>query len=349
MEFFDNHTLYVKCKIATASQLKSSFDLFIKDASSKLGRPIPCNVTINLVENREGKSFGFAFVFVSNPEVYNILLGLNPDGTERISMIDDPSWVAPQVSFESSKTSSWADISEEEDSMIAPKISTKLGPVATLPLVKLTEEQRHTTLSDNMIYKIDTNKDTIELEVSRASVPKLGIAIIPNALKCKDVPEWITIADLKDSFLPFASDSKSLHDVMFRKQSTTEAYPIVVFNKDDAYIIFNPETKDAQFCLHMLKKLTIKRDKESATLIFFNASGNDRDITDKVRILPHQDKVRILPHQDNARKSPHHSTSPRNTKNVVREKSVKSSSPKKEVTKFVTKTSNNFSMLPEDD
>jgi hypothetical protein len=61
----------------------------------------------------------------------------------------------------------------------------------------------------------------------------------------------------------------------------TETYPIVNINKErTAFIIFDPETNDARFALHMMKKVEFTNPD---TLIFFSHSfRSDRDAVSAV-------------------------------------------------------------------
>ena len=65
-----------------------------KDSSIK-----DCDFFINVVENKEGEKFGLSYFWIKNKIVYNILLGKNIDGSDRIERIDDPDWKEPERDY----------------------------------------------------------------------------------------------------------------------------------------------------------------------------------------------------------------------------------------------------------
>ena len=124
----DTHTLYVKCNNATPIQIAECFTKAIEEHQKVHRVNLACPFRVNFVEDKDGKPFGFAFVFVRNPAVYHMLLGKNPDGSDRIEYHDDPSWTDPEKGDNVNDAGwstisapiyipgmSWADATEEED------------------------------------------------------------------------------------------------------------------------------------------------------------------------------------------------------------------------------------------
>ena len=107
---YDNHTLFIKCDCASVKQIRQAFHEALTTYQTKTQSDLNCRFRVNLVENREGKSFGIAFVFVTNPAVYHMLLGKNPDGSDRIEYRDDPSWSAPAAG-DIANDAGWSTIS----------------------------------------------------------------------------------------------------------------------------------------------------------------------------------------------------------------------------------------------
>lgn len=177
LSFFDNHTLYVRFDVATEGQILECFKVACANYKRNHDPNLKVDIKVNLVQDHQGKHFGFAFVFITNSSVYHMLLGKNPDGTDRIQYIDDPTWVPPaegpkeEVTNEVEddcqwssngngwaslgtidKGKSWADIIEEEEeeekkkekirqAYICPKIKIELEPLMVLPPIKLTPQQ----------------------------------------------------------------------------------------------------------------------------------------------------------------------------------------------------------------
>lgn len=315
--YYDSHTLFIKCECASAEQIRQAFSEALTTYQSTSKTTIDCRFRVNRVENRLGESFGISFVFVTNPAVYYMLLSKNPDGSDRIEYRDDPSW-SPPSDGDTVNDAGWSTILppiytrnmdwseiidkevEYENSLqkekarhTRPKIPFPLEPLMTLPPYQLTPEQieakRAKIISDNegkpgfdpALVVIPT---TAHFNVDRAMVTSVDSKFMPNILKCKDVPDWVTKDDLKVQFSPYASDSKTPRERYIKGRRVEETYPFVNINSDRvAFVIFDPSTRDAQFALHMMKKTTIRGESTNgspvtATLIFGHSYRTDRDI-----------------------------------------------------------------------
>jgi len=314
---YDNRTLFVKCDCASVDQIRKSFNEALTTYQTANNIDLKCRFRVNLVETREGVTFGIAFVFVTNPSVYHMLLGKNPDGSDRVEYRDDPSWTPPvkgEIVNDSGWSSislpvftpgmSWADmddleseyerkINAEKKKNTCPKIPVPLEPLMVLPPYQLTEQQiaekRAKIIEDNngkpgFDPKLIDIPSLAHLSVYRAMACPVDYKFMPNILKCKGVPEWITKDDLKMQFSPYATDSTSIKERTVKGRRVDETYPFVNINEDRvAFIIFDPSTNDALFALHMTKKLVItKRDGNgalhTATLMFGHSYRTDRDI-----------------------------------------------------------------------
>jgi hypothetical protein len=322
LNFYDNHTLYIKCESASSEQIRQSFSEALIKYQNITKTTLDCKFKVNLVENREGISYGFAYVFVSDPAVYHMILGKNPDGSDRIEYRDDPSWIA-SVDEDSVNDGgwsvisgsilnftmdiNWSDMVEEEEfehrkkRHTRPKILVVLDPLMTLPPYRLTDNQilskRCKIAADN---KYNQNFDGVPVEISemaylsvnRAMVSSLDPKFMHNILKCKDIPVYITKDDLKVQFSPFASDSKTFQERFIKGRRISETYPFVNISVDNvAFIIFDPRTHDAQFALHMMKKTIIRKKLDNdtmkqVTLIFGHSYRTDRDITTDLNQKP---------------------------------------------------------------
>jgi len=244
-------------------------------------------------------------------------LGKNPDGSDRVEYHDDPSWEPPTDGNMANNSSwltispptyspdaSWADVAFMEDEydrrveteqrrLTRPKIPVILDPLMELPPYTLTPEQveakRNKIIDDNEGKK-DFEPSMIEipklayLSIDRAMVTKVDSKFMPNILKCRSVPSWITKDIIKVQFSPYAKDVTTLHGRYIKGRHTEETYPFVNINDERvAFVIFDPSTNDAQFALHMMKKTVIKKKLADgtfnvATLIFNHSFRTDRDL-----------------------------------------------------------------------
>lgn len=318
---YDKRTLFIKCDCASVEQIRQSFNEALRIYQSANKVNLNCRFRVNLVENREGKSLGIAFVFVTNPAVYYMLLGKNSDGSDRIEYRDDPSWTppdegtsvndagwstisAPVYTTETFKNMSWTDLIDEEEEYerkvkaeknkyTRPKIPFPLEPLMILPPYSLTPEQiaekRDKIIADNEgKYGFDVSiveiPDHAHLVVDRAMATPVDAKYMPNILKCKNIPDWVTKEDLKIQFAPYASDSETHQERFIKGRRVEETYPFVNINDDRVgFIIFDASTNDALFALHMMKKTCIRKTMpdnsvHSTTLIFGHSFRTDRDL-----------------------------------------------------------------------
>lgn len=308
---FDTKTLYCATTFADEGQIRPIINSVIEQYQKKVGRTIVCQHRINVVRNKEGNKIGVAFVFLTNPEIYFALINRNPDGTPRVSYVDDPTWCAPAGGNEQGWASinslaepallgDWGDYMDEEDaynkkvkeiaqSYICPKIAVPLQPLVTPPKYTLTPEQieikRSKIIEDNIGNpSFDQRKivipPTANVPFARAMVTPVDEKFMPNVLKASNVPASITEADLKILFTPYATDSVTPHIIIEHGIQKQITYPRVNISSGNAFIVFDPHTHDAQFALHMRKRTEIMtHDKNRVTLFFGHAYRTERDMS----------------------------------------------------------------------
>lgn len=287
---YDNHTLYVNSGVATKAQLTTAFHRALKDVSKTLNRPVTTAFKVNVVIVH-GNYVGYSYVRVQNPEVYNMLIGKNPDGTERVEYIDDPNWQPPakasviedEIDFETfmsapTNNKSWAELMDEEEEMKPAKIRQLLPPLMKLPSYQYDQEQiKHVTkLLEEQHHGLSETKVTVpthgHFEVSRAYVSPVDDRFAPNILCSRNIPAWITENDLKVAFSPYASDITTKHRRKVNGRFISEAYPYVTINNGRvAFVTFDPVGHDAQFALLMTRKLELtSHDRQTSVQLVFN-------------------------------------------------------------------------------
>lgn len=193
------------------------------------------------------------------------------------------------------------EVEGEKNRHLPPKITVHLEPLMSLPPFELTPEQREHKRAEIISSnegKPGFDPNLIEIpkfahfDIDRAMVTAVDENLMPNILKCKNVPDWISKEDLKAQFTPYASDSKTLHDRIIRGRHVGETYPFVNINEERvAFIIYDPSTHDAQFALHMMKKTPITKKGSdgtayNATLIFKHSYCTDRDLMSIINQQP---------------------------------------------------------------
>ena len=275
-DIYDDHTLYVRCGNATSKQVEDAFHQALKMQPN-----YKTDIIVQIVENRDCLPLGYAFVYISNPEVYYMFLGKNPDGSDRIKYVDCVSNTKKENCEKEIVSKDWADIAEPIS--IAEKSWSEYGVYHDKESSsKCTKAQKIKVTDDPLLQLpvIHFDNQKIVMSVDRAKANNIDEQRhMPNILKCKNLPNWVTKSMLKEKFSPFASKNKK-----------SEAnYPIV--NIDDsrngrnAFITFDPKTHDAYFALHMTKKTTFVHEyflagvskTEKVVLMFGHSFRTDRD------------------------------------------------------------------------
>ena len=226
----------------------------IKETISKLPELSDINyeLYINCVCNKDYLKLGYSYIWVSNIEIFNVLLGFNRDGTERIEIIEDENWIKPEIE-EPPKGSDWNIIADYNSKITPPTITNYLGPLLNFPPIILTdEEQRH--------YK-NYNQD-IELSFSKARIYE--DSQYKNSIFSNKVPDWVTNEMLKKFFSKFEKDINT-----HIKNNNKFTYPIINRKDNNVNIIFSKMNKNtASFVINLVKKTEFK-NKDKRCLLFF--------------------------------------------------------------------------------
>jgi len=274
---YDTHTLYVNSGVAKENQLLNVLENFVSEANILLGYNTNCKVSVNLIVSKLGEYFGFGYIFVSSEEIYWMLLGKNPDGSERVEEYPDPNWTPPKQKIENKdiENKNWYDIVIEEDALIQPMIKKELPPLIELSGYEYDEEQfKHLKeISSNEGKGTESIPKNGYFEISRAYAKDVERKKMYNVLCTRSVPEWIPLMVFKRIF-----DEYSI--------SKNEKYPIIkIINGKKSskgkivFATFDPKTKNALFALLMTRKVRIKHPnnpKLKATLIFDHAYDHQR-------------------------------------------------------------------------
>jgi len=295
--YYDTHSIYCDSGVATESQISECLKQSIKEAEKILGYKTNCKFKVNLIVGKDGEYFGFGYVRVSDPKIYWMLLGRNPDGTERIEEFPDPNWTPPKnknegLSYdeilEKNYKKSWIDLVEEEDAYIQPIITKVLPPLLTIPGYEYDAEQiEH--LKELAREKGEKNLEIPKIgcfEISRGYATDPGPGMLKYRICARNVPDWIPLEAFKTIFSFYVSEESKVKkgSVRVGNKEIVDTYPIVNFveSKNGTKIIFvtfDNSTRDALFALLMTKKTRIvnpKNPKQKTTLIFMHAFDNTK-------------------------------------------------------------------------
>ena len=277
----NNSTLYLRTDVAHQHQLEYLFANVIDEAknmphifennskqselSQLFGENFDCTATINLVRDRNGVYLRHAFVDLDNPKLYYVLIGCNPDGSERAEYIDDPDWVPPPTVETSNTTDSnaadwcWAD---EPVIARAPKIRKQLPPLLTLGKYEYDEGQQEHLCTEEKYGSVGVSPAFITAGIREGFDDcTLFVYNIPE-----DNPRPVTDF-LYTIFARYARSSSSREDKgMF--------FPFIKVNQSDRGITATVEYAhhhDAKFALVMLKKIRANYNGKDVEMSVRNA------------------------------------------------------------------------------
>lgn len=231
-----------------------------------------CDFFINVVENKEGEKLGLSYFWVKNKIVYNILLGKNIDGSDRIERIDDPNWKEPERDYfetmrEAEESGEWGLIGMVEDQYKPNKINKQLPPLYTPVILKYSKEQRDKSNEDEKLLEFFPM--TVKID---ADNPK------HNSIYSTCIPKWVSEDMLYSFFKRFCKTTNHKN----------KKYPIVDIKEDKnkkwtkeetsiVKISFSSEEKNiAGFIMKLARKVVIKDSKDRSHFFFFTQSSNKR-------------------------------------------------------------------------
>lgn len=212
-----------------------------------------CEYHVNVVTNKEGKIFGHSYGWISNIKVFNIMVGLNPDGSERVEEVEDEDWEPPQDDEDDALNgvTSWCDVTEIEQSYERPLIKVKQEPLFVFPGIPHTEEQ----------FK-ETGQEFGFIEMSEAKFKDKNNC---NILFSTNVENDFDIEFFKNFFDKFEKD-KNIHNNKNKKFT----YPIVNIKNKKLVIKFSPlYNNTASFLINVIKKINLVNTKNNTKKLFF--------------------------------------------------------------------------------
>ena len=269
--------LFIHSGVLEKEQIEKCF----QDMSDQLAEMFPekyknIQFLINVVKNKEGKKFGHSYAWINNIEVFNALLGKNPDGSERFEWVEDKNWKPPEKSYEDALAEidewDWAAGFEIEEKYKRPKKKVELEPLITLPAIEYTSEQ---------IKEVNGESNYGFMEVFETKLSyKTGKL---NTLFSNDIPEWINEKILFNFFSKFEKDNQKHLD---KKTNKKFNYPIVKIKSKKELrdvrrfctITFsNLNSKTASFLINVVKRVEFSQEDKKCLLFFSQSRDRGQD------------------------------------------------------------------------
>ena len=264
--------LKVDSGLLTHRQVSFGISKVIKEVALLDPSVKDCEFFINVVENKDNKKFGLSYVWVKSPVLYNVLLGKNLDGSDRIERVDDPDWVEPERDYfeamaEAEASGEWGLMGMVEDQYKPNKIDKVLPPLFSPVIVKYSKEQKEESNEDEKM--IEFFEMTVKINPEK---PKY------NSIYSTCIPKWVSEDMLYTFFKRFCKITKHKN----------KKYPIVEIKEDKnkkwskeetsiVKITFSNEEKYiAGFIIKIAKKVMLKDKKDRSHFFFFTQSSNKR-------------------------------------------------------------------------
>lgn len=258
---------------------KEQIELNLKTCVKKLDVG-PCEMHVNVVENREGLKYGHTYAWVSNLKVYYALIGKNLDGSDRVEEAPDEGWETPDEDMDElidEAGNDWALIGEIEERFERPMLQKELEPLIIPPGVKYTDKQRE---------KIGGNDEYGFIEIFPARVTMRMEEHKINSIYSSCLPKWIDEIFLFNLLKKFSRDKTQHVDPKTKKKFQ---YPKIVISRNksknkwrsdeesnNAQIFFSPLNRHLSFFLiNVIKKMKVVNpatNKEE--LLFFSQAKN---------------------------------------------------------------------------
>jgi len=298
---YDCHTLYVTTGVASKEQLAHSLLETKRLAEEILQQDIPCEFQINVIVGRNGQYYGVGYVRVSNPIMYWILVGRNPDGSERVETIPDPDWDPGEGEGEDDEESSddfgeWAEVKEKEDHKVRPMITRELGPLVNVPGYRYDEDQ----LSHFRAIAEERGEDADQIDevghfiIQRGHFKHVGSNKLANVLFARKTPPWIgeQMDKLKADMSRYCTGPPNKKIYMRVKGKVIDGpAPLIHVDNDTVYVGFDPDGNDGPFAKFMVTKYVFNRGvRNESRMVFFDYSyaHGDVDISTKNIKIPDQ-------------------------------------------------------------
>lgn len=261
----NDHNVWVKTGLATQEQLEASVNAF----KHQLCKMFPkdkyesCEIVVNLVRDGKGNSYKYAYLWVSDPRVYNIITGFNPDGSERFK---EESKESLDDSFDLDNMDMEDAFTFESSKIKKPSIRVALPPILTLPGYEYTEEQRKKAEEDLKAEAVASGNNPDEVvipkygyfESSRAWSGTLESSIDPTTL-CSYVPLWVTEEMLKKIFQRYSSDKTGIYPKISFQIKSKPAFTGRFTESKFAKIEFSKSYhRDGIFALQMTRRVKIR-------------------------------------------------------------------------------------------
>jgi len=274
--YSDRHTLYVSTGAAGNEDVVRSITKALKQLERTSKKKYPCNIVANVIYDRDNIPYGFGYVYITNTQVYNMLLGKNPDGSDRTKIVEKES----KSIFTPEDGVVWIeDWSQDERELEIEELPSLL----VVPFHRYTREQASQFQKFYQKAKLREEKhrpksplsyDGFSFIFEKAHVKPVGEQYSLNILCGRKIPPWLNQKTVYNQFRRFVSDKRMKKKTKIKNRVAEVPYPEVTINRKKGlcFIEFNPLSRDAQFALLMMTKTVYAnpRNPSQKSVIYFS-------------------------------------------------------------------------------
>lgn len=243
-KIYDGHTL---CIEPLDYEIDEVIDM-VHDTLKKLKKDHKIKTKSKLnykkVKFDDGEEDYMIYLRVSNKAAYNVLSGLNKDGSPRVIEYEDPDFVPPKKSYD--------DVLEEKLKKVNPTDWYVVDEIER----KLIKEYSPKILRKEMppLVVLDDSDEEDKIFIDRAYIP-YGEDKFKHNVIWANVPGWTTIKILRDIFSDFAT-------YPYKKCGKNKEFPLISIKDNkygrSAYIAYDDKSYDAEFAMFINEYTNLK-------------------------------------------------------------------------------------------
>lgn len=288
-KFYDDRTLSIETGTLSPEEICTALQGTMMEIRVKFGIPAYFHMAYVMTKTPNGELIpkGWCYLTVNRPEVYHLLLGRKPDGSENVDYIQDPDWVAPPEE----------DDVEEDDELDLPPLpdfrsmASNTGPITSwndFPSYNMSWADIMQDEIDREQRKIDREPPMIKVFLGKLiSDPKVmtksgWYTIVSVASRVKvdmNSEEFLNIDTNKvQGFFPNSLSVKELENYFKAFSPSSDRYPEIIETKIKGpcrgppsrlvIVKFKPQSHDALFVVQTNLRCVI-RDKAGDRYIIY--------------------------------------------------------------------------------
>jgi len=263
-KFYNKNSLYLNTGYLSYQSVRTMIDMIIARAVKVLKKDgkfaTDHFVKLNIPINKYGETFGFAYVFITNKHIHNVILGRNPDGTEMVKLVE--------IKNEKYDENEWGD--QEFVSTKVPLLPSIGKYSKNYDSAELNTQREHFKAKNNRYPNEDEMHYSQDLGVNKAPIYAVDEKFQDNVLISTGLPPWITEAIIREELKHYCVSSPNLDIKLISPPKSMKT----------VFVTFCENSTDAAFALQMIKRLTIVSGNNKFDAYFTHASVKFEDEED---------------------------------------------------------------------